>query len=354
MQMRPFNLLSGCAAAGIALAFALVSPNSAGAAPLPCALKDGAPKQDAQTPAPARRLRVTDVRDGVVHLADGTRLVPAGARMPTHLHPAPGLADAAERAARAVLLGHLVEITGPERDRFARYIAPARLFGDAGNGDAGNEGADLAQALVRAGAAYALPSALPASATACGPALMAAEAEARAARRGLWAVDGAVVSPSDTAGLAARAGLFTVAEGRLVRANLTRDRLYLNFGRDWRVNLTATGNRRMAVMFSRNGLGPATLMTRVEGGTFTERQPEPGTVAPDAGVTDVPAHGPFAQGSYAQVRGIIALERGPVLALQSPQDLVWQPVAPRAAGRTSTGSGTERRGRGGPREEESK
>ncbi|OYX14506.1 MAG: hypothetical protein B7Z15_03740, partial [Rhizobiales bacterium 32-66-8] len=224
----------------------------------------------APSPPAPDPVRVIDIRDGVVHLADGARLVPPGARMPSRLHPAPGLAEAAEQAARAALMGRRVEIVSPERDRYARYSGAARLLAEP-HGTArpparaeAPESADIGHLLVRVGAAYALPSALPPSVpAACAPALMAAEAEARAARRGLWAVPGALVSPTDAAGLAARAGLFTVAEGRLVRAKLTRDRLYLNFGHDWRVTLTATGNRRMAAMFSRDGLGPATLMGRV-------------------------------------------------------------------------------------------
>lgn len=70
-------------------------------------------------------------------------------------------------------------------------------------------------------------------------ALLAVEAEARAAGRGLWGDPGLAVRSADTL---ARGDLdrFQIVEGQVQRAALVRGRAYLNFGTDPRQDFTVT------------------------------------------------------------------------------------------------------------------
>ena len=115
------------------------------------------------------------------------------------------------------------------------------------------DGADTptaAEALVRAGLARARPEA---EAHACFPAVLAAEAEARAARRGLWADPrNAVLAAADADGLAAQAGGMAVVEG-VLHLHEGRGGLYLALGRDRR-GFVAVVSRRDAQRFAKAGL----------------------------------------------------------------------------------------------------
>jgi hypothetical protein len=67
--------------------------------------------------------------------------------------------------------------------------------------------------------------------------LLAAEAEARTARRGIWSTP-APALVTDGAALAARMGQHIVAEGTVVSARALRGRVYINFARYWRSGLS--------------------------------------------------------------------------------------------------------------------
>jgi hypothetical protein len=74
--------------------------------------------------------------------------------------------------------------------------------------------------------------------TECATELFAAEAQARAAGRGVWAAPAyAVRSPSTVRN---DAGTFQIVEGRVVNASVKSGRAYLNFGKDWRTDFTVT------------------------------------------------------------------------------------------------------------------
>jgi hypothetical protein len=116
----------------------------------------------------------------------------------------------------------------------------------------------VAVALVGAGLARVQPGA---EATACLPELLAAEAEARAAKRGIWAEpDFAVLAADNRAALAAKLGKFVVVEGRVTASGESRTRVYLNFGTSrWR-DLAITILKRDEKAFDKAGLSPKSLV----------------------------------------------------------------------------------------------
>lgn len=79
------------------------------------------------------------------------------------------------------------------------------------------------------------------------------EAKARSEKLGLWEETISVLSPEKTG---EHIGSFQIVEGRVESAALNKNRLYLNFGKNWREDFTVTiapENRRL---FSRRQLNP--------------------------------------------------------------------------------------------------
>ena len=76
--------------------------------------------------------------------------------------------------------------------------------------------------------------------------MLAIEAEARAARRGLWG-DGTfrIADARDTDALLARRLSFEIVEGEVANVAEVGGRVYVNFGSDWRRDFTATVPRRL-------------------------------------------------------------------------------------------------------------
>ncbi len=96
--------------------------------------------------------------------------------------------------------------------------------------------------------------------------LLALEAEARAARRGIWRLS--FYRPRDAAEAGRYIGGFELVEGRVVKAAEVRGRVYLNFGQDWRQDFTATispGERETFAAAGVDLLGLAGRRVRVRG-----------------------------------------------------------------------------------------
>ncbi|WP_207480159.1 thermonuclease family protein [Arenibaculum pallidiluteum] len=90
--------------------------------------------------------------------------------------------------------------------------------------------------------------------------MLAAEAEAREGRRGIWADPRFRVRSA-----AARPGppeRFHLVEGIVLAVGRVRDRIYLNFGTDWRTDFTAAIEARDLRAFRRAGLDAAGLAGR--------------------------------------------------------------------------------------------
>jgi hypothetical protein len=118
----------------------------------------------------------------------------------------------------------------PVRDRPDRWQRRRGHLVDAATG------AWTARDLVARGAAIAAPAL---AHSACFPALMQAERAARARNLGIWKTD-RVRSAHRPAALASRIGRYTLVAGRVLSLGETRSTLYLNFGRRWSRDFTAT------------------------------------------------------------------------------------------------------------------
>jgi endonuclease YncB( thermonuclease family) len=96
----------------------------------------------------------------------------------------------------------------------------------------------------------------------CASVLMAAEAEARQARRGTWADPTAIKNAESPGDILAGIGRFTVVEGRVLSVRQAGATTYLNFGRNWTRGFAATISRRMVPAFEAAGAGVKSLENR--------------------------------------------------------------------------------------------
>jgi len=95
---------------------------------------------------------------------------------------------------------------------------------------------------------------------ACAPPLLADEADARAAKRGLWQEPGyRVRNPGE---LDAEIGTFQIIEGRVVSVTTSRDRTFVNFGADYRTDFTVTISARDRKRLAKDGIDPATWVQK--------------------------------------------------------------------------------------------
>ena len=187
-----------------------------------------------------------------LRLADGREVRLDGIRVPGNEAPG-GLAARAQAAvARRAGKGPLILIFDQRRrNRHGQLLAQVYVR------PPGAPEIWLQQILVSAGLARV--GGLPENRRAV-PALLAAEAEARAARRGLWAFRRfAVLTPEQAAG---RIGSFQLVEGNIVSAKTIRGRTYLNFGADWRQDFTVTLDRAAGRRFKAGGIDPLSLEGR--------------------------------------------------------------------------------------------
>jgi len=87
--------------------------------------------------------------------------------------------------------------------------------------------------------------------------MLALEAAARKAKRGIWGLRFyAVRGPEDLASLI---GTFQLVEGRVQKAARIKGRVYLNFGEKWRDDFTVTIEPKVRRLFAKNGIEPVTF-----------------------------------------------------------------------------------------------
>ena len=97
---------------------------------------------------------------------------------------------------------------------------------------------------------------------ACAAELLAAEATAREARRGVWA-DAAVIKNAESPGdILARIGQFTVVEGKVLSVRQAGATIYINFGRRWTRDFAVTISRRVMPAFEAAGMTLKSLENR--------------------------------------------------------------------------------------------
>lgn len=219
-------------------------PGSGGAEPMPADLRpDGVPR------------RVQAVVDGdTVILADQRRVRLTGIQAPEldPKRPDHVFGREAKAALAALAEGREVELWrgGAAADRHGRTLAHLRR----------TDGVWLQAEMLRRGMArvYTFPDA-----RAGADALLGAEAEARRAKRGLWAIPFyAVREADDVERLARDADSFQIVRGEVVSAARPRDLLYLNFGRsrgEFTVEIAPAQLKELALL----GIDPRRLVGRM-------------------------------------------------------------------------------------------
>jgi endonuclease YncB( thermonuclease family) len=96
----------------------------------------------------------------------------------------------------------------------------------------------------------------------CAAVLMAAEAAARQAKRGIWADPAAIKNPESPGDILAGIGQFTLVEGKVLSVRQAGATTYLNFGRNWTRDFAVTISRRMIPVFEAAGIALKSLENR--------------------------------------------------------------------------------------------
>jgi hypothetical protein len=116
---------------------------------------------------------------------------------------------------------------------------------------------------------------------------LAAEREARAARRGLWSDPNfAPLSSENLLGLRAARGHFALVEGQVLSVRESGATIYVNFGTRWTRDFTVTILKRQRRPFASAGIDLDRL-----------------------------------QGHRIRVRGVIEQRRGPIIAAATPEQI---------------------------------
>src|SRR5262249_52294990 len=98
---------------------------------------------------------------------------------------------------------------------------------------------------------------------ACTAELLRRERAARAAGRGLWSDPSEKpLEAEDPAALAAARGRFAIVEGKVLSVRESGGTIYVNFGRRWSEDFTATIAKRNERAFTAAGLEPKSLAGR--------------------------------------------------------------------------------------------
>lgn len=216
--------------ASLAAAFALAAP--AASAEIACKL------------TPLGAAPVAAVRDGrTLALSDGRELRLAAIE-----------AGEESRAALQALAGGQtlrLERLGPGEDRYGRVVAFA-FVGDAKK--------SLQEALLEQGQARVSARV---GDKACADGLLALERAARAGRKGLWADPNfAPLAAENLPRLSAERGRFVLIEGKVLSVRESGATIYVNFGRRWTRDFSATIARRLKGAFTAAGLEPKALEGR--------------------------------------------------------------------------------------------
>jgi endonuclease YncB( thermonuclease family) len=185
----------------------------------------------------ARSFRLTDGRD--VRLAGIESAFPAEAEA----------AAKRQRALTAILAGRDVQLRGEDDtpDRYGRQTAFVWRL---------PEETLVQQQLLTEGAAVVSADV---NDRECAAALLAAEASAREAKRGIWA-DPAVIKNAESPGdILAGIGRMMLVEGKVLSVRQAGATTYLNFGRNWTRDFAVTIPRRALANLAAAGLEPKAL-----------------------------------------------------------------------------------------------
>lgn len=210
---------------------------------------------------------VTSVTDGdTVILDDGRVVRMIGTQAPKLPLDRPDfptwpLAPEAKATLEALALDKPVRLGfgGETMDRYGRVLA--HVFVSTPEGDVWAQQFMVAQGLARV---YSFPDN-----RACLDLLFAAEGRARLGGLGIWSDPYYSTRAADAPGdLLARAGQYELVEGRILLAEKSGGRVYLNFGRFWKEDFTAVIEAPALRLFAEAGIDPLALenaLVRIRG-----------------------------------------------------------------------------------------
>jgi endonuclease YncB( thermonuclease family) len=93
----------------------------------------------------------------------------------------------------------------------------------------------------------------------CAASLLAAEAAARDAKRGIWADPAAIKNTESPGGILAGIGRFMLVEGKVLSVRQAGATTYLNFGRNWTRDFAVTIPRQALASLATGGIVPKSL-----------------------------------------------------------------------------------------------
>ncbi len=195
---------------------------------------------------------VAEVIDGdTVRLDDGREVRLVGLQAPKLPLGRKGfaewpLAETARQALAELTRGHIVRLAygGARLDRYRRVLA--HLFVGT---DTWLQGEMLSRGLARV---YTFPDNRALAAE-----MLAREAAARRDRRGIWGHPFYRLRTAET--VRRDEGTFQIVEDRVLRAARVRDRVFLNFAKDWREDFTVEIAAERLASFAAAGLDPLAL-----------------------------------------------------------------------------------------------
>ncbi|MEI9888332.1 MAG: thermonuclease family protein [Rhizomicrobium sp.] len=234
------------------------------------------PAGAAALPACAGGVEISDAillrveQNGSVIFTDGRAVHLEGIRLPRADRAPQPLSDKALGTLASLLRKAPLTLTAvaPKEDRYDRVRG--QLF----TGDK----VWIQVALLKSGLARV---AIAPDRTECAGELFAAEAQARAARAGLWALPAFAIRTPETVGR--DTGTFQVVQGKVLEAGLKNGRAYLNFGTDWRSDFTVSVAPEDMANFRRTGVDPRSYLgqtIRVRGIVQSHNGPEIGAANP--------------------------------------------------------------------------
>lgn len=208
------------------------------------------PAQAARLPVfePGETATVAAVDGGEIALADGRHVRLVGIEAPhpaaAHLRAWPYAAEA-KAALEKLVVGREVELRfgGNRRDRWGRILAQVFV------GTRWVQGELIRRGLARVASA--------ADNRAGVTELLAREARARQARRGIWRDRFYAVRDADEVGR--YAGSFQIVEGEVVDTALVEGQLFVNFGADWRTAFSLRLASDALRLFRSEGITAASL-----------------------------------------------------------------------------------------------
>jgi endonuclease YncB( thermonuclease family) len=190
-------------------------------------------------------------------LTDGREIRLAGIEVPRAMDaagPRGSGAEAAKSQLEALIRGEDIVLEGPNvaPDRYGRLVA--YVFAGRNNSDQ-----SVAQTMLAAGYAFVSPR----IDQVCATELLGSERAARAAKLGLWGDPYyEIKSAENPVDVLAWRGRFALVEGKVLSVRESGGTIYVNFGRRWTEDFTATLSKRNERLFISAGLEPKKLQNR--------------------------------------------------------------------------------------------